>query len=114
MKQVLEGGKNLAVAILKSRTPCLRLAFNKLIEPSKDHIVRRMVVDVDNSHKQATKHFLFLWKLNTFKHNVALGMAALRKRPRVVDGVEKLDKVHKKRPRNALRSLGRNSNHKGK
>jgi hypothetical protein len=67
MKQFLEGGKNLAASILKGRAPCLRLAFNKLIEPSKDHIVRRMVVDVDNSHKQATKHFLFLWKLNAFK-----------------------------------------------
>jgi hypothetical protein len=35
-------------------------------------------------------------------------MAALRKRPHIVDGAEKLDKVHKKRPRKALRNFDRN------
>lgn len=114
MKQILEGGKNLAIPIMRSQIPCLRLAFNKLFEPSKDHIVRRAVVDVDNSHKQALKTYLLLWKLNTFKDKVAEGMTALRKRPHIVDGAEKLRRLEEKRPRKALRSFDRNVKHKTK
>lgn len=68
-----------------------------------------MVAAVGTNHERVMKPLLFLWKHNAFRQQVAEGMRALRKKPRIVDGAYKLEKVHNKRPRKALRSFNRNA-----
>jgi hypothetical protein len=110
LADVLTGGKNLIVPIGLSQAPMLRLAFNKLMKPKND-FVRRMILAVGHNHERAKKNVLCLWKFLTFKAAMEKGMEVLRKRPRVVDGTMMLDKVHKRRPRHALRCLNKNAKH---
>jgi hypothetical protein len=110
MAKVLNGGKNLIVPISRSQAPMLRLAFDKLMKPKTD-LVRRMILAVGHNHERAFKSALCLWKFLTFKAAMEKGMEVLRKRPRVVDGTMMLDKVHKRRPRHALRCMNRNAKH---
>jgi hypothetical protein len=76
-----------------SRLPILRLAFAQLIGPNKDEIIRRAMVDLGNNHDKAIRNQLFLWKLAVFRDKMEEGMNSLSKRPNVIDGVMKLEKV---------------------
>jgi hypothetical protein len=109
-KAVLHGGKNLIIPISRVQSPLLRLAFNKLLQP-KDDRVRRMVMAFAHEHERALKRALCLWKIHNMKVNMEDGMAVLRKRPNIVDGVMMLDKVNQYRPRHSLRLLHKNAKH---
>jgi hypothetical protein len=112
--RVATGAGQLKVSLDSSRLPILRLAFAKLIGPNKEEIIRRAMADLGNNHDKALRNKLFLWKIAVFRKTMDEGMAALAKRPKVIDGVMKLEKVKNRRPRLALRNLNKNRELKDK
>jgi hypothetical protein len=108
---IAEGTCQLLPTIIGSRVPPLRLAFNKLIQPSvpKEDRLRRMIMAIASNHERAEKKALCLWKILTMKQGMEAGIVVLRRRPNIVDGAMMLDRVNRRLPRHALRVLFKNN-----
>ena len=95
----------------------IRFGFSKLqanANPRTKELLRGALLVMMHCQNDSKAKALSIWKLNSLCGKMDERITALTKRPKIADGFNKLDNLHRKHPRKALRSINKKKHHVNK
>ena len=91
----------------------LRSRFSKFVKPDqKPEKLRRMLMALNRHYDTGLNNAFFQWKFQATNDKLNNEIKQLKPQSNIVEGVNKLDKIHRKKPRKGVKAFSKNRNHR--